>query len=205
MRNPLHKKILARGTKATTLPGFLCGGNVSAVQISTGTLAHFATVQLPPRSCSQLPDLRPNILLGFASDFRRLLDLISDANVNLSVDRAVLSLTQSGDPPLADLLRDSLWATFGVPVYEVFLGATGDPLALECEAHEGWHIEPGVTATLSLQELIFEGKTGERFQTGMTGVILAEPCPCGRLGIRVTEVQELKAITRGQKLTSAAA
>ena len=92
-----------------------------------------------------------------------------------------------------------------VPVYEVFLSATGYPLALECEAHDGWHVEPGLTATMSFQEVTFEAKTGERFQTGLRGAIVAEPCPCGRPGFRLMSVQPQQPLSCGQQLESAAA
>ncbi len=207
MRNPLHRKVSSRGTKANGLPAFLCGANVSAVQISAGTRASFAGFQLPPQSWSQLADVRPNLLIGFSSDFRRLLHSVPGAGITLSsVDRALVTLIQCGDSLLDEPLRRDLWAAFGVPVYEVFISPTGYPLALECEAHEGWHVEPGLRATLSMQQMVFEAKTGERFQSGMTGVILADPCSCGRPSLRVVGTQkQQRPASRNQRLACAAA
>lgn len=61
--------------------------------------------------------------------------------------------------------RDYIWHTFGVPVFEYLLDATGKILARECEAHDGLH---------------FEIKPD-----GLQAVVMGEPCNCGRPGSRL--------------------
>ena len=42
--------------------------------------------------------------------------------------------------PVPPALRDLLWNTFGVPVFEQYLGPNLELLAFECEAHDGLHL-----------------------------------------------------------------
>ncbi len=60
--------------------------------------------------------------------------------------------------------RDYIWNTFGVPVFEYLLAASGRIIARECEAHDGMHVE---------------GDVGPGF------AITDELCACGRSGSRV--------------------
>jgi hypothetical protein len=75
----------------------------------------------------------------------------------------VLSNEETGFMQYED--RNYIWETFGMPVFEYLLDASGRIVARECEAHEGLHIE---------RELGFE-------EVESTD----EPCACGRAGSRI--------------------
>jgi hypothetical protein len=80
---------------------------------------------------------------------------------------AVIALENPGDPLLSAAERLRLWRTFRVPVFEQIIGANGELLAAECEAHDGLHIE---TAGLPWD--------GYRLELA--------PCGCGRKTPRLT-------------------
>lgn len=82
--------------------------------------------------------------------------------------------------------RDLLWFTFGVPIFEQWLGLEGELLASECEAHHGMHL---ISDRLSLEqspegELVLTSYSNLRtpilrLQTGLSAQILTGPCACG--------------------------
>jgi len=54
--------------------------------------------------------------------------------------RAIVAFRCAGKPAAPPALRDLLWNTFGVPVFEQYLGPNLELLAFECEAHDGLHL-----------------------------------------------------------------
>jgi hypothetical protein len=78
-----------------------------------------------------------------------------------SLTHAIVILWRPGQPRLSAADHDRLWMAFRVPVFEQIIGASGETLASECEAHEGLHLQsPGLS---------LPGETLEM-----------SPCPCGR-------------------------
>jgi hypothetical protein len=57
------------------------------------------------------------------------------------LERAVIVLTRPGEPLLSVEQRERLWRVFRVPVFEQMIGARGQLLASECDAHDGLHIQ----------------------------------------------------------------
>ncbi|MBV8834739.1 MAG: hypothetical protein JO108_36560 [Acidobacteriaceae bacterium] len=163
--------------------------DLRSVQISDGTCCSLASDHLPPASWEQLSTRRPQVLLGFLSDFRRLLEAIRSGAVTLEpVEHAVVTLLQYGDVTLSDEAREELWFGFQVPVYQVFLDPMGRVLLWECETQSSWHLEPGVTASSSGNELLLHTRKSDCFQTGFSARIECDCCACGREGQRLTSV-----------------
>ena len=163
--------------------------------------------EVQPFSCDRFDDLerfRPRVLVGSAADVRRMAELAERQIIDLaSVDHAVFVLTQCGDQPLSDVCRVVLWQTFGVPVYELYVGAQGAVLAFECEAHESWHVEAGAKFTMMDGELVVEAG-GVTAPTGLTADLEDEICACGRAGVRLTNVRALILISDDQILAATA-
>jgi hypothetical protein len=83
---------------------------------------------------------------------------------------ALVVLHRPGGVPLAADDREWLWRKFGVPIFEQVIGAGGELVAAECEAHEGMHIE---SPQMRLHEM------------ELAGQVDASPCACGRTTPRV--------------------
>jgi hypothetical protein len=77
------------------------------------------------------------------------------------VTHALIVLARTGEHPLSAADRERLWSAFRVPLFEQIIGARGELLAAECEAHDGLHIE--------IEGLAWAGCT-----------IQTTPCACGR-------------------------
>jgi hypothetical protein len=74
---------------------------------------------------------------------------------------ATIVLVRVGDALLTDADRELLWRRFRVPIFEQIIGADGELLAAECEAHDGLHVEN-----------LAEWTTGYRLELS--------PCACGK-------------------------
>jgi hypothetical protein len=157
-------------------------------QITPGALQFEATYFAAER-WDELETFCPETLVGAGADLQWLAEKVRcDEVVLRSVNSTIFVLTSIGDAPADDMLRVVLWQTFGVPVYELFLGADGMVLAGECEAHEGWHVEEGCHFYLSNRdELIIDLRHIKGIRTGLTAVVEREPCVCGRRGVRLLE------------------
>jgi hypothetical protein len=153
----------------------------------------------------ELQKYGPEILLGSSEDLLKLAELVERRCLDLrKLDRAVFVLTNCRDMPLRDTARVIFWQAFGVPVYELLLGGDGSLLAAECEAHEGWHIESGVTFSSVQGQLWYSIRRGYSSGTGLAGHVEAQPCPCGRTGKRLVNVQmDLQDEVRHRLLASA--
>jgi hypothetical protein len=135
---------------------------------------------------SELPTFQPGVLIGYGFDLQRLADKINKRELELTtVNRAIFVLTDCGLHPIGDSLRDTLWQTFKVPVYELIVAPGCRLLAAECEAHDGWHLQPGASAYLVSGELVYDVPPATNLHTGFTGEIDAKPCPCGRPTVRL--------------------
>ncbi len=183
MRFPLGGKRLYLKKRSRRQLPFPATSKMRIAQISATANPFFSATVFPLNAWSRLEAYRPQVLMGSAADLQRLLGL--DLG---SVDQAVLVLTSDADEPLTDITRVILWQMLGVPIYELILGSPGMLLASECVAHEGWHIEPGITASLDGGELFFEIHGRKAAHSGFTGELITQPCPCGRAGLRLANI-----------------
>lgn len=159
----------------------------------------------PPERWQELEAYRPHALVGPAANLQRLAERVQLGTVELTtVDRAVFALTECGDMPLSDVARVILWQTFGVPVYELFIGADSNLLASECEAHEGWHAEPHVNFYVKQNELFVEVRGRTTVRTGLSASVETSTCACGRRGVRVVNVEASVARELSQELAATA-
>src|SRR5271170_7199552 len=143
-----------------------------------------------------LRKLHPDILAGQWDAIRRLAELITRRNIDFHLEHALFSLTRVGERPLPEAARHQLWKAFGVPVYELYVTGNGIILAGECEAHNGWHVNP---KTARISKLAGEphvvlnrlGEDGREFQAvgmGFTADVTVEPCDCGQSTPRVVNL-----------------
>jgi hypothetical protein len=83
-----------------------------------------------------------------------------------SLTHALIVLSRPGEARLSEADRERLWRVFHVPVFEQVIGAGGELLAAECEAHDGLHVELA-GLPLAGEEVVFSA------------------CPCGRKTPRI--------------------
>ena len=143
-----------------------------------------------PRRASGLEEFSPQLVIGSATHLATLARAVHAGELKFPALRfAAYSIIGCRDTLLRPNARAELWQVLGVPVYEVLLDADNFPVATECEAREGWHIEDGVTFSNQAGQLWFRWKRSRRPQgTGLTGTIESAVCACGRPGKRVVDV-----------------
>ena len=155
-------------------------------QVSPRGLLFTETHYISLDHLSTLSDFQPQVLVGSSAELEVLARYHHDGGLTLaSLDRALFVITDCRDVPLRDSTRLVLWRAFGVPLYELLLSSDGSPIAAECDAHDGWHIQPGVSFSLVHDELWFQPKRAVAQGTGLTGEIHDAPCPCGQPGKRI--------------------
>ena len=181
---------------------------VRVAQLSRAPLFQDVEAFIPDRYL-ELESYRPRVLVGYASELQRLSEEVDLGLVDLTcVDHAIVLLTACGSKPMSDLLRVVLWQSFGVPVFELYIGPDHRLLAFECEAHDGWHLEPKVELVfldkefihpevnfdqeLSQPELILDSPGNHGLRTGLSGRIATETCPCGRETPRLMEIAAIQ-------------
>jgi hypothetical protein len=158
-----------------------------------------------PERWLELESFRPRVVIGAAVDLKRLAEQVDLGIVDLAcVDHAVVVLTACGSKPLSDVLRVVLWQSFGVPVFELFVGPDKTLLAFECEAHEGWHLEPGVELGAFGEELILDSPGNYGLRTGLSGRLLKETCPCGREAPRLMDITAVRPRSIARALSASA-
>jgi len=123
---------------------------------------------------------------------------------------ALVALCGVGTPILTPTLRDRFWRAFGVPVYLQFRGFQGEPLAHECEAHHGLHVDPaGVIferrpdGELLLTSLANPRHTVLRLATRLHAQFDMQPCGCGLDTPRLVDLQPTPAPTITYRTPSA--
>ncbi len=143
-------------------------------------------------ACGQWAELagyRPQVLVGTQSELQLLIEQMHRHHLDLSsVDRAIVVLTYTCSGLLDDVSRVSLWQTFGVPVYELLLGPNSTLIAAECEAHEGWHVQPEAEIVFHADEITCLLRPHAPIQTGWTGWLDREACACGRESARLMDL-----------------
>jgi phenylacetate-coenzyme A ligase PaaK-like adenylate-forming protein len=138
----------------------------------------------------ELEEFRPQVLAGSTGELQKLAQCVQSRAFDLSsVDHAIFAITVCGEEALSDRTRVVLWQAFGVPVYELLVSANGTLLGSECEAHDGWHVEPNVRFAIIDGKIAYvaSGRTGE--PTGLAGRLESGRCACGRLGVRILDVK----------------
>ena len=164
--------------------------NLRVAKVGTAVIAFDSTEAFTLDDAGELEQYRPRVLVGSAADLRRLAERIKSGKLSLpTVDHAIFVITQCGKKPLTDFVRVLLWQAFGVPLYELLISPEGTLLASECEAHEGWHVEPGAAFSVNHRKLLVDFADRKRLATGISGYIETEPCPCGRAGMRLLPLE----------------
>ena len=204
MRFSVNIKRLRRQNGVRRKLPFPSAPNLRVAQL--GNHATFDSVQaFPPDRWADLEMYRPRVLVGSAPHLKRLAERIQRRAIELSsVDHAIFALTECGHKPINDVFRVTLWQTFGVPVYELFIGDTGNLLASECELHEGWHAEPNTAFSLINDQLMIDTPARNRIVTGLTGDIQHAVCPCGRTSARVLDIRPFSRRRARQALAATA-
>ena len=87
--------------------------------------------------CDRAARFRPQSIAGPLSELRRL------ANAGLHLDHSAIVLIYEGQERLSGADRDFLWNALGVPIFEQYLNAKCQLLAMECVAHSGLHVVRG--------------------------------------------------------------
>jgi hypothetical protein len=184
------RRFHGRNTSRIQLP-FPVAPTLRLGQLSSGP--KFAGVQ--PFRLKRVQDLRafaPNVVVGSADELRRFAEqAVSRSLDTSSIDHALVVVTHYGIQPLTDLVRVTLWQAFGVPIFELYLGLDNGLLCAECEAHEGWHLAPGVGCTWIDGEMILSGGGNNGLRTGFTATLDPHPCPCGRPSPRLLDIEQV--------------
>ena len=148
---------------------------------------------------------RPGVLIGHTAVLKSLLEQMQSGRLDLSsIDHAVFLLTNCGEPPVTDTQRVLFWQSFGVPVYELVAAADGSLLAADCEAHEGWHVQPGVRAHLLNGELLFETAGIKSLHSGLSAELISDGCACGRSDLKIANVVRSRRLTAMRRLAATA-
>lgn len=183
---------------------FSIPANIRQAQVSGVALVDCA-VTFQPDEWPNLESFQPRVLIGHADALKHLSERFRKGFLNLaSVNHAVFVLTNRGELPVSDTSRVFLWQSFGVPVYEVVIAEDGNLLAVDCEADEGWHLQPGVRARLIDRELYFEVAGASPLSSGLHAAISSELCPCGRSAARISGVTPLPQRSAGRLLAAIA-
>ncbi len=162
-------------------------------QLSPGP--KFANIKpLVLKRWSDIKEFAPSVVVGSLHEMERLVEHITAGALDAaSIDRALVILTHFGSKPLNDVARVSLWQSFGVPIFELYLGLDQSLLASECEAHEGWHLVRGIdSTTLETGELILDGAGNSGLSTGLRASVDRTTCPCGLATPRILNIEPLE-------------
>ncbi len=173
----LRKAFPGRQAGSERLP-FPAGPGKRIAQLGSGQ--SFAEVELfSENNWNQVQAFGPNILVAPTFELQSWMRTLKRSTRWWhSLNTAVFVLSMQGVGSVDDEVRQTVWNSFGVPTYELFVGPTGRVLASECEAHSGWHVQPGVAAEIIEDQLIFRHRTNA-IATGLSGHIVESVCACG--------------------------
>jgi hypothetical protein len=142
----------------------------------------------------------PEALAGPVAALQRLADQVEDRWRRMpALSHSVLAFVLLRQGFLSEETRDRFWRVFRVPVFGQIFGLSGELLAWECEAHEGYHIDEDravieIDHHLGQSELLVTSLAGLwqpaiRLATGLAAGIEHSPCGCGRDGPRLVDVR----------------
>jgi hypothetical protein len=133
-----------------------------------------------------LEAFRPQVLVGPALALHMLAVRVQEKALDLAtVDHAIFVTSECGVSTLANTARVVLWQAFGVPVYELLTGSEGQLLGWECEAHDGWHVEPHVKCEIGGSEVLLRLPGRHSASLRFAAKVETDVCPCGRAGARI--------------------
>lgn len=135
---------------------------------------------------------RPTLLAGDAETFNVVASLLAAAGKDAPGAGAVLTWGQTLTPAVRTLLEH----VFGCPVFDEYGAREVGPVAHECEARRGYHVnaESCIVEVVHESRAAAEGEVGEvlitdlngrsvpliRYQVGDLAVATERGCPCGR-------------------------
>jgi uncharacterized protein YjhX (UPF0386 family) len=114
-----------------------------------------------------------------------------------TLDCAVFVLTELGTPVLSEADREVLWRAFLVPVFELCVDRSGNLIAAECEAHDGWHLaDPKLEFLTGGTELFIRrrGSPGTEMRTGMKAERAPTSCCCGNHASLIRNIRMLQRV-----------
>jgi len=95
-------------------------------------------VRVFPRGWNERTErFRPSSIAGTAEHLRKA------AKLRVNVENSIVVFSWEGQSGLSHADRETFWQAFGVPIYEQYLGAGNELLAMECDAHSGLHVVNG--------------------------------------------------------------
>jgi hypothetical protein len=110
----------------------------------------------------QLARLRPQALAGWWNDLAEVARLVLAGNLELpDLQYPILVFSRVNSAPLPPRCHDLLWDWFRVSTFEQIRADSGELLAFECAARDGFHLAPGADAA------------------ALPLVVSPNPCPCG--------------------------
>ena len=143
----------------------------------------------------ELPAFAPQSLAA-PLDALRAAAADADAPAHGPLRNAVIVFTGILEGPLTPEDGDRFWRHYQVPVFEQFLGFDGELLAWECEIHHGLHVRQDAAHFESCEEdrLLVSFLNNARLpllrlETGLTGRLIGEPCPCGDAAPRLVDMR----------------
>lgn len=140
---------------------------------------------LPIQGWRTLDNLQPRVLIGSPSNLLWLGAKLAAGSLKLgSLDRALVVSIRLGTPSLTTETREALWRSYRLPIFEIFQADSGDVLAYECEAHEGWHVASGAVFE-SASEYLHVQQGRDSWDCGFNAEVRERKCGCGISGTMV--------------------
>ncbi len=133
--------------------------------IEKGFLAERTARVFDPEDLADLSEWRPEAIVAPLRTTLKIAEMRRCGQMDLPGLSVVVVLTDIDGEPLGEDYRESLWHSFGVPVFEQLRGSGGEVLARECEVHDGLHLDPAARLAEELREL--------------NAAMVNEPCECG--------------------------
>lgn len=141
-----------------------------------------------------LASYAPQVL---AAPLDRLRALVASEEPPLPLRNAVVAFTGILEGPLTPTDSAAIWRRLQVPVFEQFLGLDGELLAWECEIHQGLHVRETAAHfecnphdnRLLVSFLANPRLPLLRLETGLTGHLVSDACPCGDPSPRLMELR----------------
>jgi len=137
----------------------------------------------------QLDRFRPALLIGYGSSLSTMAGWLKDKGIRPGYPE--VSIINAAEP-LSPARRAVIETGFGVPVFDRYGARDGGPIAMECEAHAGLHLNamdlvveghggrPGEPQQVLITNLNAYGMPLIRYRIDDLAVFSERVCPCGR-------------------------
>jgi hypothetical protein len=140
----------------------------------------------------------PQALAGSTAVIMRAAAAVFGGELALpTLDCAVFVLTELGTSVLGEADREVFWRAFLVPVFELCVDRSGNLIAAECEAHDGWHLtDPNLEFLSGGTELFIRrrGSPGTEIRTGMKAERARTSCCCGNEAPVIRNIRMLERV-----------